>query len=137
MIRPATLDDIPAVLAMGKRFADEAGVTALVGWNDDNVTAMLELMIAEHILLVGDRGMIGGFLFPHPFSGRLIFQEQFWRNEGPPMQGVRLLEAVETEAKARGCEIMHMIEIATFPGAERVYLRRGYAPAERNFTKRL
>ncbi len=138
MIREAVKSDIPTIMAMGRRFADEAGATQAVGWDDASVEAMLGAMIdGEHILLVGDRGMIGGLVFGHPFSGRKVFQELFWRNEGPPMQGVRLLEMAERLAKERGCERSMMIEIASMPGAERIYRRRGYEPAERNFIKEL
>ncbi len=136
MIREAVEADIPAIMALGKRFADEAGVTGAVGWDDDAVEGMLQAMIeGEHILLVGDRGMIGGLVFGHPFSGRKVFQELFWRNEGPAMQGIRLLEEAERLARERGCERSMMIEIETMPGAARIYERRGYLPAERNFIK--
>ncbi len=138
MIREAVEADIPAIMEMGRRFADDAGVTDAVGWDDASVEGLLVAMIeGEHILLVGDRGMIGGLVFPHPFSGRKVFQELFWRNEGPPLQGARLLDAAERLAKARGCERSMMIEIETFPGAARIYQRRGYRPAERNYIKEL
>ncbi len=137
MIRDATADDIPAMLAMGKRFADEAGVTEQVGWDDNYVSGLLRALIADHIAIVGDAGMIGGLVFAHPFSGRIVFQELFWRNEGPALQGVRMLDEAERQARERGCERSLMIEIDTFPGAERIYRRRGYEPAERNFIKRL
>ena len=41
MIRPATLKDIPRILEMGRKFADEAGVTARGGWDDESVAEML------------------------------------------------------------------------------------------------
>lgn len=135
MIRRATETDIPMVMELGRRFADDAGVTEQVGWDDACVEAVLGSLIADHILLVGDRGMIGGVVFEHPFSGRKMFQELFWRNEGPPMQGVRLLAEAERIAAEMGCERAMMIETARFPGAARIYERRGYAPAERNFIK--
>ncbi len=138
MIREAVEADIPMIMELGKRFADEAGVTDAVGWDDTSVEVMLVSMIeGDHILLVGDRGMIGGLVFAHPFSGRKIFQEMFWRNEGPPTQGVRLLDMAEKLAAERGCERSMMIEIDTFPGAARIYQRRGYRPAERNYIKEL
>ncbi len=137
MIREAVESDIPAIMELGRRFADDAGVTDAVGWDDASVEAMLGTMIADHILLVGDRGMIGGLVFGHPFSGKKVFQELFWRNEGPARQGIRLLEMAEDMARERGCERAMMIEIDTFPGAARIYERRGYKPAERNFIKEL
>ncbi len=138
MIREADESDIPAIMELGRRFADDAGVTDAVGWDDGAVEAMLRAMIeGEHILLVGDRGMIGGLVFGHPFSGRKVFQELFWRNEGPATQGVRLLDMAEKLAAERGCERSMMIEIEAFPGAARIYERRGYRTAERNFIKEL
>ena len=61
MIRPATVSDIPQIMALGKEFADEAGVTARVGWDDAHVEALLQNMIEsdEGILLVSEDGMIG------------------------------------------------------------------------------
>ena len=138
MIREAVEADIPMIMELGKRFADDAGVTDMVGWEDEAVEAMLLTMIeGEHILLVGDRGMIGGLVFGHPFSGRKVFQELFWRNEGPPMQGIRLLDMAEKLAAERGCKRSMMFEIEAFSGAARIYERRGYLPAERNFIKEL
>ncbi|MES2905169.1 MAG: hypothetical protein V4696_13365 [Pseudomonadota bacterium] len=137
MIRPATLADIPMIMELGRRFADEAGVTEQVGWEDESVSALLEAMVANHILLVGDRAIFGALVFGHPFSGRLIFQELFWRNEGPATQGVRLLDMAERIARERGCERALMLAVATMPGAERIYERRGYRPAERTFIKDL
>ena len=135
MIRAATPDDIPALLEMGRKFAEEAGVAAQLGWSDDHATALLGLLQADHILLIGDRAFIGGTIFPHPFSGELVFQELFWRSEG--RDGLKLLAEAERLAKERGATRFLMIAIDTMPGAERIYQRRGYRPAERSFIKEL
>lgn len=135
MIRDAVEADIPAIMDMGRKFADDAGVTNKIGWHDATVESLLRVMIEGHVLLIGDRGMIGGFVFPHPLSGRMVFQELFWRSEG--FEGVRLLAAAEKQAKAMGCERSLMIGIDTMPDVAGLYARLGYEPAERNFIKEL
>lgn len=137
MIRAATLDDIPAVLVMGKAFADEAGVTAKVGWDDDTVTVLLTHLVEspDGVLFVGDNGMIGGLVFPHPFSGKLVFQELFWRAHGG--EGLKLLKVAEDYAASRGAERSIMIGIDTMPSIDRLYARLNYEPMERLYSKEL
>jgi len=135
MIRPATVDDIPQLLAMGKAFADEAGVTARVGWDDDCAAALLLGLIEnpDGILLVGDNSMIGGVVFAHPFSGVRVFQEMFWRSHG--RDGVRLLKAAETRARELGATRSVMLGMHDMPDVGRLYARMGYAPSEQCFMK--
>lgn len=137
MIRAATLDDIPAVLVMGKAFADEAGVTAKVGWDDDTVAVLLTHLVEspDGVLFVGDNGMIGGLVFPHPFSGKLVFQELFWRAHGG--EGLKLLKVAEDYAASRGAERSIMIGIDTMPSIDRLYARLNYEPMERLYSKEL
>lgn len=137
MIREAVAADIPRVMEMGRDFADEAGVTDRVGWNDDAVRGLLEVMIEspDHILLVGDKAILGGLVFPHPFSGRMVFQEMFWRSHGG--EGVKMLRMAERMAKDRGCTASLMLAIETMPGAKVLYERLGYEPAEQTFIKEL
>lgn len=137
MIREAVAEDIPRIMEMGRAFADEAGVTERVGWDDDAVAALLSVMIEspDHILLVGDKAILGGLVFPHPFSGTRVFQEMFWRSHGG--EGVKMLKAAERMAQERGCKASLMLSIATMPGADELYQRLGYVPAEQTFIKEL
>lgn len=124
-------------MELGKRFADDAGVTDAIGWNDDSVEAMLRVMIAEHILLRGENSILGGLVYAHPFnSARVVFQEMFWRCEGGG-EGVRLLAEAERLAKEMGASRSLMLTVDAMPGAERIYHRRGYTPAERTFIKEI
>lgn len=137
MIREAVTADIPAVLVMGKAFADEAGVTDKVGWDDGAVEALLNHLIdsPDGILFVGESGMIGGLVFAHPFSGARVFQELFWRSHG--FEGVKLLKAAEARAKELGAVRSIMIGIDTMPDTDRLYARLNYAPMERLYSKEL
>jgi GNAT superfamily N-acetyltransferase len=136
MIRPATLGDIPALLEMGKAFADEAGVTARVGWDDDSVAEMLEGLILsdDGIVLVSERGMIGGYVAAHPFNRNArLFAELFWRSEDG--QGLALLKAAEAQAEARGATKSVMVAMDGMERTQRLYGRLGYAPCEMQFIK--
>jgi len=137
VIRPATLGDIPAVLEMGRAFADEAGVTDKVGWDDEAVTALLAHLVEspDGVLFVGDNGMIGGLVFPHPFSGTKVFQELFWRSHGG--EGLKLLKAAEDYAREQGATRSIMIGIDTMPSIDRLYARLNYEPMERLYSKEL
>lgn len=137
MIREATVEDIPDLLRMGRDFAEEAGVARRVGWSDESAEALLrQLVEVPHgILLRSDTGMIGGVVFPHPFSGQLVFQEMFWRSHG--RDGLRLLRQAEAMARDLGATRSLMIGMDTMPNTERLYARLGYAPGERVYHKEL
>lgn len=138
MIRSATVQDIPALLEMGRKFADEAGVTARVGWDDDSVVDMLEGLIdsPDGIVLVSERGMIGGMVYAHPFNSNVrVFVEVFWRAEDG--QGLALLAAAETQAEALGATKSVMVAMDGMERTTRLYGRLGYAPCETQFMKEL
>lgn len=138
MIRPATPADIPFVMEMGRKFADEAGVTARIGWDDESVHDMLETLIAEDdgILLVSERGMIGGFVSEHPFNRNTrLFSELFWRAEDG--NGLALLAEAERLAAERGATRSLMVAMDGMDRTRRLYARLGYAPCEAQFIKEL
>jgi len=140
MIREATLADIPAMLELGERFADDAGVTDWVEWDADSVTAMLVFLIEDDngICLVTDGGMFGGFVFPHEFNkNMLVFKEVFWRAERGG--GVRMLKRGESWAKAKGAVICGMFAPIKVVNSDvgQLYERLGYSPSERIYMKGL
>jgi hypothetical protein len=137
LIRPATLDDIPQLLAMGQRFADRAGLVDHVGYNPDHMAGTFQALIEgeAHFLAIGERGAIGAMSGPHPFNyAHLIAQEVFWWSEG--REGLRLFDAFEAWARER-CHSVRMITLeAVEPDrTARIYERRGYSPLERGFIK--
>jgi hypothetical protein len=138
VIRPATLGDIPALLEMGRKFADDAGVTARVGWDAQSVVEMLEGLIEgeDGIVLVSDKGMIGGLVYPHPFNRDvLVFAELFWRAEDG--NGLALLAEAERLAAERGATKSVMIAMDDMDRTRRLYARLGYAPCESQFMKEI
>jgi hypothetical protein len=138
VIRPATLGDIPALLEMGRKFADDAGVTARVGWDAQSVVEMLEGLIEgeDGIVLVSDKGMIGGLVYPHPFNRDvLVFAELFWRAEDG--NGLALLAEAERLAANRGATKSVMIAMDGMDRTRKLYSRLGYAPCEAQFMKEI
>ncbi|CAB5222541.1 hypothetical protein UFOVP368_15 [uncultured Caudovirales phage] len=138
MIRPATIKDIPRLLEMGRKFADDAGVTARVGWDDDSVADMLETLILmdDGIVLVSERGMLGGFVSSHPFNRNVrLFSELFWRAEDG--NGLALLAEAERLAAERGAVRSLMIAMDGMDRTQRLYARLGYSLCETHFMKEL
>ena len=138
MIRPATLKDIPALLEMGREFADEAGVTERTGWNNEDVSDLMAALIdsPDGIVLVSERGMIGGYVAGHPFNqSTRMFVELFWRAKDG--RGLALLEAAENAAKARGATKSIMVAMQGMARTERLYGRLNYRPVEAQFMKEL
>ena len=138
MIRAATVKDIPRLLEMGRKFADDAGVTARVGWDDNDVTEMLETLIEDDdgIVLVSERGMIGGMIYPHPFNRDVrLFNEVFWRAEDG--QGLALLAEAERLAAERGATRSVMVAMDGMDRTRRLYGRLGYASCETQFMKEI
>lgn len=76
MIRPATLDDLPRLLALGRAMHAESRYSVL-SYSADKVLNMLMLVMQRGLVLVAERDgqVIGGFagiVEPHWFSTDLI-----------------------------------------------------------------
>ncbi|UXO93931.1 hypothetical protein Pan3_09 [Pseudanabaena phage Pan3] len=138
MIRPATLADIPAMVAMGRTFTDKAGFGSHTGYNEQDTADFLEALIEapEAVCLVGPECMAAAIVTPSPFNrAHKAAQELFWWAQG--RNGVRLFKALETAVRAIGAHSLIMVTTeAIRPDATgRFYERQGYRPLERNFIK--
>lgn len=137
MIRAATVSDIPALLAMGERFAAKARLADHVGYDPESMAATFRAMIErdEFCLFVGETGAIGGLVAPHPFNhAQPIADELFWWSEG--FEGLRLLQAYEEWAASHGAIIrMTALEAVEPERMKRFYERRGYQPLERAYVR--
>jgi len=147
-IRPATVDDIPAIAGLGERFHAQAGWSDIFPYSVDDCAASLATFIGlpNFICMVaGDNeivGMVAGVLSPVYFNhAHLSGEELFWwvSDDAPQMTGLRLLQALENEAKARGCASWQMKSIARLNGDRmgHLYERRGYRASEHSYIKRL
>jgi GNAT superfamily N-acetyltransferase len=138
MIRRATLKDSPALLEMGRKFADETGVAERIGWDAESVADLLAMLIESEtgIVLISEQGMIGGYVAPHHFNRNVrMFVELFWRAEDG--QGRALLDAAEAQAEALGAAKSIMVAMDGMERTARLYGRLGYVPCETYFMKEL
>ncbi len=136
-IRPATPEDIPALLEMGARFAELASLAEHVGYNSDNMRDTFGQMIeGEHYcIFISDSGAIGGVKAPHPFNySHWMAQELFWWSEGKG--GLGLLRAFE-EWAGRTCHSVRMITLEAVEPERvgRIYEKQGYVPLEHGYIK--
>lgn len=148
-IRPATLDDIPAIAEMGERFHTEAGWGDIADYNIDDCAKSLAQMIETElgIVLVAEKegrivGIAGGLIFPLYFNhAHKSGQELFLYVEPGLRDGVggKLLSALECEARRVGGKSWAMIALDKVnPEATgRLYRRHGYRAAEHSWIRRL
>lgn len=136
MIRAATVKDIPALLEMGRKFAERAKLDAHVGFDPHSMVQTFEAMIeGGHPLFVSDTGAIGATQTPHPFNHEHIAaQELFWWSEGGG--GLALLDRL-IEHCAEECDSLTMITLEAVEPERvaKIYQRKGFVPLERSFVK--
>jgi GNAT superfamily N-acetyltransferase len=141
LIRAATSADVPRVVEMGLRFRRETNYQRHIAENPAALANMAALLVNAGGLLVSERerrivGMIGFYLFPHFLSGEQIAGEVCWWVE-PEFrgEGIKLLRAAETAARAAGAVRMQMIaptnQVAT------IYQRCGYEFIEAAYQRTL
>lgn len=136
MIRQATVDDIPRLLAMGEKFADRAKLIDHVGYEPESMKQTFNDMIeGGHPIFVGEQGAIGATSAWHPFNrSHAIAQEVFWWSEG--REGLRLLAALE-EWCIPNVKSLRMITLEAL-NPERIgqlYIKRGYTSLEHSYIK--
>ena len=136
MIRPATLQDIPKLLEMGRKFSERAKLSDHVGYDPHSMVQTFEALIeGGHPVFIGERGAIGATSTPHPFNHEHIHaQELFWWSEG--REGLALLKALEAHCD----EHCHSLQMITLEAVEpertgRLYERLGYRPLEHSYIK--
>lgn len=139
MNKPATIEDIPAIVELGKKFHD------LSPWRDrpfdaDQTAEFLAGMIENPnaCLFWNGEGMIGGVIAPIYFGGGLVAQELFWFAE---KGGMSLLDTFEEWAHNAGASGLIMVSLSLNERADslmdRIYQRRGYRLRERTYYKDL
>lgn len=148
MIREATLADIPEIARLGAKFHAQAGWDEIEYRPDDCAASLATFMQAGCFLCLvaevdGDiLGMAAGVVSPVYFNaGHLSGEELFWwtDKDAPQLAGIRLLDALEKAARARGCQTFQMKSLARLNGDRmtQLYARRGYRASEQTFIKRL
>lgn len=143
-IRVATDADVPAIVAMGLRFASTTYHDCLPA-NAECLTALAETILVNEAatIFVADQagaltGMLAAQTYVQPMSGETLGTEICWWME-PEARGsraaMRLLKAAEAWAKARGAVRFYMIaptdQVAAF------YERLGFTRVEIHYQRPL
>lgn len=131
MIRSATVEDMPRLLAWGKAFHKASGQP--FRFDPVAVEGFLTGLMGNGAVIVSDTGMIGGVLSPAYCDPEWIMAvELFWWAE---RDGLALLRAFEDWAAERGASEVRMTSLAALPRADGILRRKGYAPAEISYQK--
>lgn len=147
MIRKAVVGDIAEIARLGAIFHAQAGWSE-IDYHEADCAASLTQFVQSpaFICLVADQGgvvgMASGVISPVYFNrDHVSGEELFWwvSPQAPQMTGIRLLKALEGEAKAQGCSTWQMKSLDRLGGdrMEALYRRCGYRASERSFIKEL
>jgi hypothetical protein len=139
MIRAATPDDFPAMLAMAENFISRAWA-GVVPFDAESCAALLDALHGNGILLITEdcKGMIGVSVQPWHFNQTVLTAvELFWWCEG--RGAFELRGEAEKLAKERGALTMNMGRIHGMRDAalDRIYRAQGYRPSEHIYIKEL
>lgn len=134
MIRKAGIEDIPALLEIGRKFC----AAAKLSYDSNHLASSLVAIISNDecaIFMFDDgSGAIGGISYQNFFSGEKIAQELFWWAD---TNGIQLLVRFEKWAADLGaCKvIMLCLEALSPQRVAKLYQRAGYTPLEYSFVK--
>jgi GNAT superfamily N-acetyltransferase len=142
-IRPATLADVPRLVAMGR-----AQLAATYGDAVADNPAQLEAVATQLVTMpagavfVAERdgavvGMIGLVEFVHHLSGLpTVGEVMWWVDPAARGGGLALLRRGEQWARAQGARVL---QVAAPQGTTvgTLYARRGYAPVETTYQRTL
>jgi len=143
VIRPATMEDVPALVAMGRQFAQTEMYRDVLRENPEQMAIVAGNLIGHEsgAILVLERdgilvGMIGLVCTLHFLSGEMYAGEVFWWvTPGQRGDGVRLLRAAESWAIEHGAKALQMIAPTERVG--QFYDRMGFTRTEISYQKEL
>lgn len=154
-IRPATMDDVPAIVEMAEQFYPDSPYPVIYGDMPKTQAAGLAIVtmhgLVEHgivpgVMLVAENdGDLVGMLCLHidaaTFNPEVIAGELVWwlhPDHRGGMSAIRLVKTGEAMAAERGATVINMSVLANSPEEASALLRLlGYAPTHTIWSKRL
>ena len=141
VIREATIEDIPALVEMGMRFAQSEAYKHILRDNPVQFESMARMLITSEssVMLVLEKnghveGMIGMLCTPHFLSGDMFAGEVcWWINPEHRGNGVRLMKSAEDWSREHGATSIQMV--APNERVGRLYERLGYKLTEMSYQK--
>lgn len=144
MIRPATENDVPTLVAMGEQFIASTEYAAHIDIVPAEMAALLTRLVTTDgaTVLVAEYdgrvvGMLGLTSFDHPMSGVPVVGELFWwvMPEVRGTLGLSLLRRGESWARERGARVMQMV--APNDRVAAAYRALGYVAVETSYQRSL
>ncbi len=146
MIRKATEADVPAIVAMARKFYATTSYAEFAPMDDGAVAALVRQLM-DSVMLVHETdgridGMVGLVVAPFMFNNavKAAYEVVWWVDPQARggIAGKALLEAVEPACKALGCSIVVMVHLHNSPPqAAALYERMSYHHTESSYTKRI
>lgn len=145
MVRPATVDDVPAIVAMAARFYPTTHYADWCEMDEDTARDLITSLLTHHVLLVSEvdgelAGMVGLYVGPFMFNKHRTgaYEVVWW--VAPEHRGgglaLSLLKHAERAAQARGAGRIEMAHMPNSPPqAAGLYERMGYARSVISYTK--
>ena len=153
VIRPATPDDFPAMVEMGKAFFEEAGHSAEHPFCEQSFIHTLHILTNAGLLLVVDKGggvigMAAADVAPAYWNHAIkVGREAFFyvRPEHRTGLGKHLIKALENVSLAHGATVFDLVaeqgkrtqKLSRGEALGRLYRAHGYVLAEQTFRKAL
>ncbi len=134
-MRRATVEDIPAIVEMGRAFHSYSP------WNhvpyDDDATGLFAANVIQNgVIFLTDEGMCGGVITPFYFAPSFkLAVEMFW---WAPKHGRGLRKAFEAWAQENGATAVQFSALSDkrSEAVNAVYTRAGFERAETAYIKR-
>jgi GNAT superfamily N-acetyltransferase len=149
MIRMATVNDIPSLLAMGRSFFDASGYSSITSFDKESAKETFEGLISNPLAVIFVKevagevvGTIAGILCPFFFNlDHLHGQEFFWWVDPDHRgnAGRELRERLEEWASERNAKSFAVAALCALnaDSVSKIYARAGYAPSDITFIKGL
>lgn len=136
MIRAATLEDVPRLVEMGRRFHEAK--QHRYSFNPTDTAGFFVSLIESPagVVLVADDGFLAGVLASAPSNNAWISAfEVFWWSEG--RNGLRLMRAFEEWAASKGANEVKFSHPVNEPVVAKILERAGHTAAETIYEKGL
>ena len=145
VIRQATLEDVPQIVAMGSTFIVDTVYRDLIEGDPELMTGFVERLIRGErsvVFVAGSdtvSGILGLFLSRHPMSGKQIAVEAFWYVDpnARGSAGIRLLKAALRWATEHEAEVLQMGAPHQADRVAQVYQALGFVAVETTWQLRL
>ncbi len=136
MIREATVEDLPDLMVMGKRFHDASGLPGSFSALACGAFVAALIDSPAGAVFRSDKGVIMGALTPSYCAPdwKMAVEMAWWAEDG---KGLALLKRFEEWARDTGANEIRMTSLANLAEdrVRKIFERAGYAPAEISFRK--